>query len=63
MSKIVTLPIYSPYSLNDAINWKRRVLKEQAKRRGAIPYSLGASIDWKRCRIREQKKRLAASNL
>jgi len=63
MSKIVTLPIYSPYSLNDAINWKRRVLKEQAKRRGSIPYSLGASIDWKRCRIREQKKRVVASNL
>ena len=52
----------NPYSLADSLNWKRRVLKEQQKRRSSRPYSRGDSMDWKRCCARERAKRLAASN-
>ena len=35
-----------PYSLGDAIDWKRQRYVEE-RRQARIPYSLGDAIDWK----------------
>ncbi len=68
MSKVLRYPIANnPYSLGDAMNWKRRVLRERMKRQAprvmARPYGLGDVIDWQRCCLRESAKRQSASNL
>ena len=39
-----------PYSLGDAIDWKRPVRNRRLARRQCLPYSLGDAIDWKHFR-------------
>ena len=74
MPKILPYPVANnPYSLGDAMNWKRRILKERTKRQAtnispvsvtsARAYGLGDAIDWQRCCLRERAKRQNSSNL